>query len=188
MGLLTTLRKQKLKDKEMRILMLGLDNAGKTSIVRALLGEDVRRVSPTLGFAIRTVPRGSYTLNIWDVGGQRSLRPFWRNYYEKTDALIWVVDASATGRLRDCRAELDAVVKDDRLTGAGLLVLINKMDLLDEKERANIVDLVTKQLGLAQITNHAYKVMPCSAYTGENLDFALDWTVEEVRARLYLFD
>ncbi|KAK9460017.1 ADP-ribosylation factor family-domain-containing protein [Lipomyces oligophaga] len=184
MGLLTTLRKQKLKDREMRILMLGLDNAGKTSIVRALLHKDVREVTPTLGFAISSVPYESYTLNIWDVGGQLSLRPFWRNYYEKTDALIWVVDATALNRLSDCRAELDAVVSDDRLTGAGLLVLVNKIDAV---VRTSIVATVRKALNIDKITNHTCNIIPCSAYSGENLELALSWTVDEVKQRLYMF-
>lgn len=167
----------------------GLDNAGKTSIVRYLLKEDVLAVAPTLGFSIRTIAyKNIYTLNIWDVGGQRSLRPFWRNYYEKTDSLIWVVDASAIDRLPDCRAELDAVVSDDRLTGAGLLVLVNKIDAIEEGDRQHVLDVIELELGIADIVNHTCKVLPCSAYTGENLDLALDWTVEEVRERLYMFD
>ena len=74
MGLLTIIRKVKRKEKEIRILLVGLDNAGKTTIVKRLCGDDISTVSPTLGFQIKTVHRGGYALNIWDVGGQKSLR------------------------------------------------------------------------------------------------------------------
>lgn len=74
-------------------------------------------------------PLCSFKLNLWDVGGQRSLRPYWRNYYEKTDGLVWVVDAADLARLSDCRAELAALLQEERLLGSSLLVLSNKQDV-----------------------------------------------------------
>jgi GTPase SAR1 family protein len=71
----------------------------------------------------------SYKLNIWDVGGQKTLRPYWRNYYEKTDGLIWVVDSADLARLGDCRAELAGLLQEERLFGATLLILANKQDI-----------------------------------------------------------
>ena len=53
--MLSILRKARLKDKSLRVLLLGLDNAGKTTIVKRVLGEDIATVSPTLGFQIRTI-------------------------------------------------------------------------------------------------------------------------------------
>ena len=70
----------------------------------------------------------SSQLNIWDVGGQKSLRSYWRNYFEATDAMIWVVDSADTWRLEDCKAELHNLLKEERLAGATLLVLANKQD------------------------------------------------------------
>ena len=95
MGLLSILRKLKEKEKDVRILMLGLDNAGKTTILKKFNGEDINSISPTLGFNIKTLEHKGYNLNIWDVGGQKSLRSYWRNYFETTDGLIWVVDSAA---------------------------------------------------------------------------------------------
>ncbi|WVN90633.1 uncharacterized protein L203_105874 [Cryptococcus depauperatus CBS 7841] len=129
MGLLTIIRKNKVKSKEMRILFLGLDNAGKTTIMKRLNGEDISQVSPTLGFNIKSLVRDGYTLNIWDVGGQRTLRPYWRNYFESTDAVVWVVDSSDRMRMTDCRDELKELLKEERLAGATLLVFANKQDL-----------------------------------------------------------
>lgn len=70
-----------------------------------------------------------YTLNLWDVGGQKSLRSYWRNYFESTDGLVWVVDAADRMRLDACREELNILLQEERLAGATLLVLANKQDL-----------------------------------------------------------
>ncbi|KAJ0526433.1 putative small GTPase superfamily, ARF/SAR type, P-loop containing nucleoside triphosphate hydrolase [Helianthus annuus] len=70
-----------------------------------------------------------YTLNIWDVGGQKTIRSYWRNYFEQTDGLVWVVDSSDLRRLDDCKFELDNLLKEERLSGASLLVFANKQDI-----------------------------------------------------------
>ncbi|KAI9043001.1 putative gelsolin repeat protein [Aspergillus affinis] len=127
--MLSILRKARLKDKEMRVLMLGLDNAGKTTIVKQIMKEDVTTVSPTLGFIIKTIDFQGYRLNIWDVGGQKTLRSYWKNYFEKTDTLIWVVDATDRLRVEDCRDELAGLLLEERLTGASLLIFLNKTDV-----------------------------------------------------------
>merc|ERR1719210_998465 len=106
MGFAKILRKVKQQEKEMRILLLGLDNAGKTTILKKFNGEPIDTVSPTLGFNIKTLDYKGYKLNIWDVGGQKTIRSYWRNYFEQTDGFVWVVDSTDTERLADCRAEL----------------------------------------------------------------------------------
>ena len=111
MGLLKILKKLKEQEKEMRVLILGLDNAGKTTILKKFNGEDIEEISPTLGFNIKTLEFEQYKLNVWDVGGQKTIRAYWRNYFESTDALIWVVDSSDKIRLEDCRKELHALLK-----------------------------------------------------------------------------
>ncbi|XP_047372544.1 ADP-ribosylation factor-like protein 2 isoform X2 [Sciurus carolinensis] len=103
MGLLTILKKMKQKERELRLLMLGLDNAGKTTILKKFNGEDVDTISPTLGFNIKTLEHRGFKLNVWDVGGQKSLRSYWRNYFESTDGLIWVVDSADRQRMQDCQ-------------------------------------------------------------------------------------
>ncbi|CAK0827161.1 unnamed protein product [Prorocentrum cordatum] len=80
MGLMKILRKMKQEEKEMRLLMLGLDNAGKTTILKKFNGEPVDTVSPTLGFNIKTLEYEGYKLNVWDVGGQKTIRSYWKNY------------------------------------------------------------------------------------------------------------
>ena len=81
--------------KDVRILMVGLDAAGKTTILYKLkLGEIVTTI-PTIGFNVETVQYKNLTMTIWDVGGQDKIRALWRHYYEKTDSLIWIIDSGA---------------------------------------------------------------------------------------------
>jgi len=162
-------------------LFLGLDNAGKTTIVKKLNGEDTSKISPTLGFEIKTFIHGKYTLNIWDVGGQRTLRPYWRNYYERTDALVWVVDSSDHLRISDCKEELSSLLVEERLVGACLLVFANKQDIGGAMTSKDI----ETALDLRSIKTHSWRIQPCSAVTGENLKAGLDWAVDEVAQRLY---
>jgi len=183
MGLLTIIRKNQRKAKEMRFLFLGLDNAGKTTILKHLSGEDTSAVSPTLGFDIKTLVHGKYTLNIWDVGGQRTLRPYWRNYFEQTDALVWVVDSSDRLRMQDCREELHSLLQEDRLAGASLIILANKQDLAGAMNDVEI----REALDLRIIKTHNWMIMPCSAVTGQNVAEALEWVVNDVAGRIYYY-
>mmetsp|Transcript_8826 Transcript_8826/g.15282 ORF Transcript_8826/g.15282 Transcript_8826/m.15282 type:complete len:187 (+) Transcript_8826:177-737(+) len=185
MGLLTIIKKVKRKEKEMRLLMVGLDNAGKTTLVKRLNGEDITTISPTLGFNIKTMTFRGYKLNIWDVGGQKTLRPYWRNYFEKTDGLIWVVDSADVARLDDCKAELGALLQEERLFGATLLILANKQDLqgaLPPQQLEQVLDFATIS------TKRHCKVVACSAVTGEGVLEGFSWLVHDISQRIYLID
>lgn len=118
MGLLALLKKLRANpEQELRILLLGLDNAGKTTLLKSLASEDVSHITPTQvghkewieigsfnfrikeflflkGFNIKSVQSEGFKLNVWDIGGQRKIRPYWRNYFENTDVLIYVIDSA----------------------------------------------------------------------------------------------
>ncbi|KAI4174058.1 MAG: hypothetical protein LQ343_002622 [Gyalolechia ehrenbergii] len=190
--MLSILRKARSKDKEMRILMLGLDNAGKTTIVKKLMNEDVNTVSPTLGFIIRTIDYGEYFVlarhalqDGWegDIGGQKTLRTYWRNYFEKTDTLIWVVDAADRFRTKDCRQELAGLLQEERLMGASLLVFSNKTDI----EGSMSDEEIRKALALDAIKTHRWTIIQCSAITGLGLQEGVKWVVEDAKNRLFLY-
>ncbi|KAK4884362.1 hypothetical protein RN001_000633 [Aquatica leii] len=184
MGFLTVLRKMKQKEKEMRILMLGLDNAGKTTILKRFNGEEIDTISPTLGFNIKTLEHRDYKLNMWDVGGQKSLRSYWRNYFECTDGLIWVVDSADKRRLEDCMTELHKLLKEERLAGATLLVFANKQDLPGAFPAEDLKNI----LELDKIKTHHWKIVWCSAVTGENLLNGIDWLIDDIAARIFTLD
>nr|BAN21065.1 ADP-ribosylation factor, arf [Riptortus pedestris] len=184
MGFLHILRKMKQKEKEMRILILGLDNAGKTTILKRLNNEDISTISPTLGFNIKTLYHGGFTLNMWDVGGQKSLRSYWKNYFESTDGLIWVVDSVDGRRLDSCRKELHELLKEERLVGASLLLLANKQDLPGALSLEQIKDV----LDLGSIKTHHWQILSCSAVTGEHLLDGINWLVNDISSRIFQVD
>lgn len=78
-------------EKELRLLLLGLDNAGKTTILKMLASEDITHITPTAGFNIKSVISEGFKLNVWDIGGQRKIRPYWKNYFENTDVLVSII-------------------------------------------------------------------------------------------------
>jgi ADP-ribosylation factor-like protein 2 len=182
MGLLTILRKLKEKEREMKVLILGLDGSGKSTIVSRLKGDDGKEISPTLGFEISTVlyrastcvssssssngqnesenNEAYYRLNMCDVGGQASIRAYWRNYFERTDGLVWVVDSCDTAeRMQLCVDQLAAVLGEERLAGVPLIVVANKQDLGGARSVADVEALLEK----CGIDGRPCQVVACSA-------------------------
>ena len=164
--------------------MLGLDNAGKTTILKKYNGEDISHISPTLGFNIKTLEYQGYKLNVWDVGGQTTIRSYWRNYFEQTDGLVWVVDSGDKIRLEDCRRELHQLLLQERLAGASLLVFCNKQDLSGALTLEEIKDF----LQLENFQTRHWAVVPCSAVTGEGLLEGINWVVGDIAGRIFMMD
>jgi ADP-ribosylation factor-like protein 2 len=184
MGLLTILKKVKQKEQELRILILGLDNAGKTTVMKKVSGEDISQISPTVGFNIKTLDYKGYVLNLWDVGGQKSIRTYWRNYFEQTDGVVWVVDSVDRSRLEECRLQLRDILCQEKLAGASLLIFANKQDLggaLSFDQIAEILDLHN-----ADISGRHWTIIGCSAFTGEGLIAGFDWLVDDIASRILL--
>ena len=115
--------------KDAKVLMLGLDAAGKTTILYQLkLGLTVETI-PTMGFVYESIQHKNFKLNVWDVAGQDSLRSLWKHYYQNTKAVIFVVDSSDRKRIGLAKDELHKIVSDEELKDASLLLLSNKSDL-----------------------------------------------------------
>lgn len=122
----------KLFSQDARVLMLGLDAAGKTTtLYRLRLGEVVSSI-PTIGFNVETVQHKKFALTVWDVGGQDRIRPLWKHYFANTDAMLFVVDANDPERLNEASTELYKAMTDEEIKQnplRGLVVFANKMDL-----------------------------------------------------------
>merc|ERR1719253_1343213 len=132
---------------EMRILMLGLDAAGKTTILYKLkLGEVVTTI-PTIGFNVETVEYKNITFQVWDVGGQDKIRKLWRHYYANTNGLIFVIDSNDRDRIQDAREELAKMLREEEMRDAVVLVFANKQDLPSAMSASEI----TEKLGLSSI-------------------------------------
>jgi len=157
--------------KEMRILMVGLDAAGKTTILYKLkLGEVVTTI-PTIGFNVETVEYKNISFTVWDVGGQDKIRPLWRHYYQNTQGIIFVVDSNDKDRLDAAANELSRMLSEDELKDAVLLVFANKQDL----PNASKVQEVTERLALNKLRGRQWYIQGTAAPTGDGLYEGLDW-------------
>ncbi|EJT97694.1 ARF/SAR [Dacryopinax primogenitus] len=161
------------KEREVRILMVGLDSAGKTTILyRLQIGEVVSTI-PTIGFNVETVQYKNIKFQVWDLGGQSSIRPYWRCYFANTQAIIYVIDSSDVARLPTSRAELLTMLAEEELRGVPLLVFANKQDIKGSLKSGE----VSEQLGLDKEKGRQWSVRGSCATKGEGLEEGLDWLV-----------
>merc|ERR1712166_867708 len=178
MGLAFTKIWQRMVGKtEMRILMVGLDAAGKTTILYKLkLGEVVTTI-PTIGFNVETVQYKKIEFTVWDVGGQDKIRPLWRHYFQNTQGLIFVVDSNDRDRVVEAREELQRMLNEDELRDALLLVFANKQDLPNAMNAAEITD----KLGLHSLRQRAWYIQAACATSGDGLYEGLEWLAQSLR-------
>jgi len=150
---------------------VGLDAAGKTTILYKLkLGEIVTTI-PTIGFNVETVEYKNISFTVWDVGGQDKIRPLWRHYFQNTQGLIFVVDSNDRDRISEARDELHRMLNEDELRDAVLLVFANKQDLPNAMTAAEITD----KLGLHSLRQRHWFIQSTCATSGEGLYEGLDW-------------
>jgi len=163
--------------KEMRILMVGLDAAGKTTILYKLkLGEIVTTI-PTIGFNVETVEYKNISFTVWDVGGQDKIRPLWRHYFQNTQGLIFVVDSNDRERMSEARDELARMLNEDELRDAVVLVFANKQDLPNAMQATE----VTEKLGLNQLRARSWFIQSTCATSGDGLYEGLDWLSNQLK-------
>ncbi|XP_023676228.1 ADP-ribosylation factor-like protein 3 [Paramormyrops kingsleyae] len=180
MGLLSILRKLKSSpDQEVRILLLGLDNGGKTTLLKQLASEDVSHITPTQGFNVKSVQSQGFRLNVWDIGGQRKIRPYWRNYFENTDVLIYVIDSADRKRFEETGQELAELLDEEKLSGVPVLVFANKQDLLTAAPASEIAE----GLNLHTIRDRIWQIQSCSALTGEGVQDGMTWVCKSINAK-----
>eukprot|EP00470_Lotharella_oceanica_P015251 CAMPEP_0170182778 /NCGR_PEP_ID=MMETSP0040_2-20121228/28823_1 /TAXON_ID=641309 /ORGANISM="Lotharella oceanica, Strain CCMP622" /LENGTH=169 /DNA_ID=CAMNT_0010428321 /DNA_START=216 /DNA_END=725 /DNA_ORIENTATION=- len=160
--------------------MIGLDAAGKTTVLYKLkLGEIVHTV-PTIGFNVERVEHKNLTFQVWDIGGQDKIRKLWRHYYENTDAVIFVVDSSDRERLPMATTELEKTLAFDELQKASLLVFANKQDL----PKALPTQAIADGLGLEKMkSGRSWFVQGASATAGEGLREGMDWLAKTLKRR-----
>ncbi|KAM9801471.1 ADP-ribosylation factor-like protein 14 [Neosynchiropus ocellatus] len=155
--------------KQAQVLMLGLDDAGKTTLLYKLKYNETVATVPTVGFNVETLDtdRSSPGLTVWDVGGQKKMRPHWKHHYADTAGLVFVVDSSDVKRLDEARKELHRVLRYETLRGVPLVVLSNKQDLCGALSPQQLC----RRLDLGRVCEgRAWFIQPCSALTGAGLE------------------
>ena len=157
--------------KEMRILMVGLDAAGKTTILYKLKLNELVTTIPTIGFNVDRIEYRNITFTIWDVGGQDKIRPLWRYYYENIQAVIYVVDSNDRERAEEAALEFKKMMNEEQLRDAFVLVFANKQDLPNAMSAAELTDI----MGLRNMVKRNWFMQASSAATGNGLYEGLDW-------------
>lgn len=163
-------------EKELRILILGLDGAGKTTILYRLQIGEVITTKPTIGFNVETLNYKNLKLNVWDLGGQTSIRPYWRCYYANTAAVIFVVDSTDKDRMNIASKELHLMLQEEELQDSALLVFANKQD----QPGALSASEVSKELNLAELKDRSWSIVASSAIKGEGITEGLDWLIDVI--------
>ncbi|KAL6063830.1 ADP-ribosylation factor [Balamuthia mandrillaris] len=165
--------------KDVRILMVGLDAAGKTTILYKLkLGEAITTI-PTVGFNVETIQYKNIQFTVWDVGGQDKLRLLWRYYFDGTQGVIFVVDANDRERMEEACEVLHRMLREDQMRGTAVLVLANKMDMPE----AMSVTEVSERLGLHAMKERKWFIQATCATRGEGLQEGLAWLSRAVNER-----
>uniref|UniRef100_A0A667FM50 ADP-ribosylation factor-like protein 11 n=1 Tax=Lynx canadensis TaxID=61383 RepID=A0A667FM50_LYNCA len=155
---------------EAQVVMIGLDSAGKTTLLYKLKGHQMVETLPTVGFNVEPLEApGHVSLTLWDVGGQTQLRASWKDHLEGTDVLVYVLDSTDEARLPEAVAELMEVLDDPHMASVPFLVLANKQEAPDALPLLEI----RERLGLERFQDRSWELRACSALTGAGLPEAL---------------
>ncbi|XP_022167021.1 E3 ubiquitin-protein ligase TRIM23-like [Myzus persicae] len=164
---------------EIRVVTLGLDGAGKTSVLFKLKQNEFMTMIPTLGFNVETVDYKNMKFTIWDVGGQPKLRPLWKHYYLNTQAVVFVIDSSDQQRLLESSNELSKLMTEKELKDAALLILANKQDI----HGCVTIETITELFGLYKLCcGRSWHIQACDAQSGAGLHDGLDWLARQLVA------
>ncbi|KAI3985376.1 hypothetical protein MKX01_033690 [Papaver californicum] len=166
---------------EFHVLILGIDKAGKTTLLEKLKslysnveGLPPDRIVPTVGLNIGRVEASNTKLVFWDLGGQSGLRPIWEKYFEEAHAVIYVIDAASPSRFEDSKSALEKILRHEDLQGAPLLIVANKQDLAG----AVTVDELSRYLDLKELDEKQHMFEAVCAHDGTGVKEGIDWLVE----------
>lgn len=168
------------REKQPRILILGLDNAGKTTILNKLSDvedpaedgarkQNAAKEGPTQGFNVKSMSLSGKKASLCDLGGQRALREYWKDYFDACDCLMFVVDSSDSRRLQEAHEAFKEVV--EALPKAPILVFANKQDLANARPPDEIAEL----LELTEYRERKWQIQGCSARSGNGLEEGIMW-------------
>jgi len=166
-------------NEEHKIVMVGLDNAGKSTILYQLLMNQVVYTSPTIGSNVEEVVWKNLHFIMWDLGGQESLRSTWNTYYTNTEFVILVIDSTDRERLSITREELQKMLAHEELSQASVLIYANKQDV----NGAMTAGEISRLLNLTSVKKHKWQIQGCCALTGEGLYQGLEWIASTLKCK-----
>ncbi|KAM6893858.1 ADP-ribosylation factor-like protein 13B isoform 5-T5 [Xenentodon cancila] len=171
--------------RKVTLVMVGLDNAGKTATVRGIQGENPQDVAPTVGFSKVDLKQGKFEVTIFDLGGGKRIRGIWKNYYSESHGVVFVVDSSDVQRIQETRDTMAEVLQHPRIAGKPVLVLANKQDQEGALAEADIIE----NLSLEKLVNEnkcLCQIEPCSAVLGygkkvdKSIKKGLNWLLNNI--------
>ncbi|CAL6060209.1 ADP-ribosylation_factor 1 [Hexamita inflata] len=165
---------------DVRALLLGLDNSGKTSLLYQWRLHELVTAIPTIGFNVESIRRKKLSVHIWDVGGQQKIRKLWKHHLLYINVILFVIDSTEPdfNRIYEAKSELNILLMHEDLIDVPFLILFNKSDLEISFTDEEIFDEFDFRIGETEIqTNsvHKVKVMRTSALSSENLTEILNW-------------
>merc|ERR1712232_1125051 len=162
-----------------RIVMVGLDAAGKTTVLYNLKLGEVLTTTPTIGFNVEEVEYKNISFQVWDIGGQDRIHKLWRHYYSGSHGAIFVIDSRDRDRIEDAREELAKMLAEEEMRETTLLVLANKQDLPNAMSPTDVAD----KLGLHSMRGRQWFVQSACANTGTGLFEGLDWLAKALTSK-----
>ncbi|XP_025851571.2 putative ADP-ribosylation factor-like protein 5C isoform X2 [Vulpes vulpes] len=165
-------------NQEHKVIIVGLDNAGKTTILYQFLMNEVIHTSPTIGSNVEEIVLQKTHFLMWDIGGQEALRSTWNSYYSNTEFIILVIDSTDRDRLLTTREELHKMLAHEALRDASVLIFANKQDMKNSMTTVEISQFLT----LSAIKDHPWHIQGCCALTGEGLPAGLQWMHSQATA------
>ncbi|XP_014855612.1 PREDICTED: ADP-ribosylation factor-like protein 14 [Poecilia mexicana] len=167
---------------QVQVLLLGLDNAGKSTLLYKLKHNASVSTVPTIGFNVEMLDarknRKNIAVTVWDVGGQDKMREHWQDYYQNAAAVVFVVDTSDFGRMDEARSEMERALRSDHLRGCPVVLLANKQDVSGALTVTEMKDRFNMRRMCA---GRDWLVQPCSASTGFGVEEAFRRVIQMVR-------
>eukprot|EP01006_Ploeotia_vitrea_P016458 TRINITY_DN47136_c0_g1_i3.p1 TRINITY_DN47136_c0_g1~~TRINITY_DN47136_c0_g1_i3.p1 ORF type:complete len:191 (+),score=22.44 TRINITY_DN47136_c0_g1_i3:70-642(+) len=158
---------------DVRILQLGFDAAGKTTMLYKLKLGEVTTMVPTIGALVEQVQYKNLHFQAWDLGGRDRIRPLQRHYWKATNAIIWVIDSSDVLRMPEVKDELHKILQLEELATCPILFMANKQDLPSALSVTEVVEKL--ELNVLNAMERVWHIEPCCATTGDGLYEGLDW-------------
>jgi len=165
-------------NKKGSILLLGLDNAGKTTLVHTLKNDRLSQPAPTQHATREDVVVGNVTFTCNDVGGHGPARRIWPSYFTSCDLIVFIVDSSDTERLPEARQELDLIINTRELSHKPILVLGNKTDRpdsLSEQSLRQYLGIYNDEQVIDTNKNRPVKLFTCSVTSGYGYQEGFTW-------------
>ncbi|CEM36726.1 unnamed protein product [Vitrella brassicaformis CCMP3155] len=163
---------------DVKIVIVGLNNAGKTTILYKLHLGQVVMTQPTIGSNVEEVVHNKIRFQVWDLGGQENLRATWTTYFTSAAAIVFVVDSNDQENMVVAKMELFNVLLNDTLKKSCLLVFANKQDI----QGARTAGQICEDLNLHSVRDHDWHIQACCALSGEGLKEGMDWIAARVLA------